>query len=77
MFWLKNKIIIFLVTAHMDFNITQSLGRVAQLVTCLAKYLYLVADPGVMSSIPAWFCLFLLLYVPSQQLWSLRDGQFT
>ena len=24
-----------------------------------------------------WFCLFLLLYVPSQQLWSLRDGQFT
>ena len=22
-------------------------------------------------------CLFLLLYVPSQQLWSLRDGQFT
>ena len=23
------------------------------------------------------FCLFLLLYVPSQQLWSLRDGQFT
>ena len=22
------------------------------------------------------FCLFLLLYVPSQQLWSLRDGQF-
>ena len=28
-----------------------------------------------------WFCLFclfvLLLYVPSQQLWSLRDSQFT
>ena len=25
-----------------------------------------------------FFCLFvLLLYVPSQQLWSLRDGQFT
>ena len=25
-----------------------------------------------------WFvCLFLMLYVPSQQLWSLRDGQFT
>ena len=23
------------------------------------------------------FCLFLLLYVPCQQLWSLRDGQFT
>ena len=23
------------------------------------------------------FVLFLLLYVPSQQLWSLRDGQFT
>ena len=24
------------------------------------------------------FCLFvLLLYIPSQQLWSLRDGQFT
>ena len=24
------------------------------------------------------FCLFVvLLYVPSQQLWSLRDGQFT
>ena len=23
------------------------------------------------------FCLFLLLYVPSQQLWSLRDGQLT
>ena len=22
-------------------------------------------------------CLFLLLYVPCQQLWSLRDGQFT
>ena len=22
-------------------------------------------------------CLFLLFYVPSQQLWSLRDGQFT
>ena len=22
-------------------------------------------------------CWFLLLYVPSQQLWSLRDGQFT
>ena len=22
-------------------------------------------------------CLVLLLYVPSQQLWSLRDGQFT
>ena len=22
-------------------------------------------------------CLFLLLYVPSQQLWSLRDGQLT
>ena len=31
---------------------------------------------------PLWcidvmFCLFLLLYVPCQQLWSLRDGQFT
>ena len=25
----------------------------------------------------AFVCLFLLLYVPSQQLWSLRDGQFT
>ena len=24
-----------------------------------------------------FFCLFLLLYVPCQQLWSLRDGQFT
>ena len=24
-----------------------------------------------------YVCLFLLLYVPSQQLWSLRDGQFT
>ena len=23
------------------------------------------------------FCLLLLLYVPCQQLWSLRDGQFT
>ena len=23
------------------------------------------------------FCFVLLLYVPSQQLWSLRDGQFT
>ena len=23
------------------------------------------------------FCLFLLLYVPCQQLWSLRDGQYT
>ena len=27
---------------------------------------------------PVTFCLFvLLLYVPSQQLWSWRDGQFT
>ena len=24
-----------------------------------------------------FFCFVLLLYVPSQQLWSLRDGQFT
>ena len=24
-----------------------------------------------------FFVCFLLLYVPSQQLWSLRDGQFT
>ena len=23
------------------------------------------------------FCLFLLLYIPCQQLWSLREGQFT
>ena len=27
--------------------------------------------------ISLFVCLFLLLYVPSQQLWSLRDGQFT
>ena len=26
---------------------------------------------------PVLICLFLLLYAPSQQLWSLRDGQFT
>ena len=26
---------------------------------------------------PPLLCLFLLLYVPCQQLWSLRDGQFT
>ena len=26
---------------------------------------------------PVFVCLFLLLYVPCQQLWSLRDGQFT
>ena len=25
----------------------------------------------------SFVCLFLLLYVPCQQLWSLRDGQFT
>ena len=25
----------------------------------------------------AFVCLFLLLYVPCQQLWSLLDGQFT
>ena len=26
---------------------------------------------------PVFVCLFVLLYVPCQQLWSLRDGQFT
>ena len=32
----------------------------------------------VVKSIRRDYCLFvLLLYVPSQQLWSLRDGQFT
>ena len=31
-----------------------------------------------MSSVACFvFCLFLLPYVPCQQLWSLRDGQFT
>ena len=29
------------------------------------------------ASIPRSVCFVLLLYVPSQQLWSLRDGQFT
>ena len=35
--------------------------------------------PGcfVLHSLILYFCLFLLLYVPSQQLWSLRYGQFT
>ena len=32
------------------------------------------ADDGVDGG---FVCLFLLLYVPCQQLWSLRDGQFT
>ena len=31
----------------------------------------------IIDLIQAFVCLFLLLYVPSQQLWSLRDGQFT
>ena len=33
-------------------------GRVARLVTCLATDASLTADPGVMSSIPAWFHTF-------------------
>ena len=32
----------------------QRLGRIAQLVTCLATDASLTADPGVVSSIPAW-----------------------
>ena len=31
----------------------------------------------VLSQNVCFVCLFLLLYVPNQQLWSLRDGQFT
>ena len=34
------------------------MGRVAQSVTCLAADMCLTADPGVMSSIPAWFHTF-------------------
>ena len=33
-------------------------GRVAQLVTCLATDACLTADPGVASSIPAWYHTF-------------------
>ena len=36
---------------------------------------YFFLHSAVFVKIP--FCLFLLLYVPCQQLWSLRDGQFT
>ena len=40
-----------------------------------AKISYIVND--IKSNNVLLVCLFLLLYVPSQQLWSLRDGQFT
>ena len=36
----------------------QSPGRVAQSVTCLATDACLTADPGVASSIPAWYHTF-------------------
>ena len=35
-------------------NLAPSPGRIAQSVTCLATNAYVIADPGVASSIPAW-----------------------
>ena len=32
---------------------------------------------GIIQHTITFFCFVLLLYVPSQQLWSWRDGQFT
>ena len=37
--------------------------------------LFIVAP--IVCGVSLFFWLVLLLYVPSQQLWSLRDGQFT
>ena len=34
-------------------------GRIAQSVTCLATDVCLAADPGVLSSIPAWYHTFI------------------
>ena len=34
-------------------------------------------ETGLMDNGPLLFCLFLLLYVPGQQLWSWQDGQNT
>ena len=38
---------------------------------------YCLLDVLVLYIVLCFVCLFLLLYVPCQQLWSLRDGQFT
>ena len=38
---------------------------------------FLLLCYSVVCTVVSFVCLFLLLYVPSQQLWSLRDGQFT
>ena len=61
------------------------LGQVQNLYK-VNTILYFVFWLIIMSSLVAlktvwfmisWFCFVLLLYVPSQQLWSWRDGQFT
>ena len=53
----------------------------AVLFWAVVLFLLLIDALSVVAIIVCWalfVCLFvLLLYVPSQQLWSLRDGQFT
>ena len=44
--------------SHMLSHYVQLPGRVAQSVTCLATDACLTADPGVASSIPAWYHTF-------------------
>ena len=67
-------------------KISQNLSSVAVVIGALRVKIMLCIGQKIMTSaLPeqAWkstllFVLFiLLLYVPSQQLWSLRDGQFT
>ena len=49
---------------------------VALLLLCLAV-VWLLAFESFTCGAIVFFCFVLLLYVSSQQLWSLRDGQFT
>ena len=40
-------------------------------------YIIITMFVHILKQLYLFVCLFLLLYVPCQQLWSLRDGQFT
>ena len=47
-------------------------------LTVIKRKMQLIGVERPSNALTSLFCLFvLLLYVPSQQLWSLRDGQFT
>ena len=66
-FWVKTQLISLLlrINSWLNFILSYDIGSGSGITPC-----FKIDKPLV--------CLFvLLLYVPSQQLWSLRDGQFT